>query len=338
MSISRRPLEPRLRSPATASSPVDYPTIRAATGAAAGTPGGDDKLFVRRLSRVSVRVAVDCVVVSYNSAEDLPVCLGSLAEQDGVDVAVTVVDNASVDASAEVARDLGARVMVNRGNRGFAAAVNQGLKDGSSPWVLIINPDARLSESGVRAMLEAAAGGHRVGCVGPRTTDLVGTAYPSARAFPGVFTAVGHGVLGKLWPGNPATRRYHADRVVGSSATEVDWVSGCCMLLPREAWEQVGGFDERYFMYVEDMDLCFRLSRRGWRTVFEPGATVVHAGGRSSRRRPLRSIYHHHRGAIRFYWRSAAPWHRPVTGPLATVALAVRGLMVGALTVVTPRR
>jgi GT2 family glycosyltransferase len=110
------------------------------------------------------------------------------------------------------------------------------------------------------------------------------------------------------------------------------------MLLPREVWEQVRGFDERYFMYVEDMDLCFRLRRAGWRTLFEPGATVVHAGGRSSRRRPLRSIYHHHRGAIRFYWRSASPWHRPLTGPLATLVLAVRGVAAGALAVVASRR
>ena len=295
-------------------------------------------MTVRTLGRVTARVAVDCVVVSYNSVDDLPVCLSSLADQPGVEVAVTVVDNCSSDDSVAVARDHGAHVLANTNNRGFAAAVNQGLRSGRSPWVLILNPDARLAPGGVLAMMDATSRGDRVGCVGPKTTDLAGTVYPSARAFPGVFTALVHGMLGRVWPGNPATRRYHAGHGVGTVAAEVDWVSGCCMLLPRQAWEQVGGFDERYFMYVEDMDLCFRLRQAGWRTVFEPGATVAHAGGRSSRRRPLRSIYHHHRGAIRFYWRSAAPWHRPVTGPLATLVLTIRGLAVGALTVVSSRR
>lgn len=115
-------------------------------------------------------------------------------------------------------------------------------------------------------------------------------------------------------------------------------MSGCCMLLPRQAWEDVGGFDECYFMYVEDIDLCFRLRKSGWRTLFVPSATVQHVGGRSSCRRPLRSIYHHHRGAIRFYWRSASAWHRPVTGPLATLVLAIRGIAAGVWAVASPRR
>lgn len=283
-------------------------------------------------------VAVDCVVVSYNSAEDLPDCLSSVADQHGVEVAMTVVDNCSADDSVATARGHGARVLTNSSNRGFAAAVNQGLRGGRSPWVLIINPDARLMQGGLRAMIDVVGRGDRIGCVGPTTTDMAGNIYPSARSFPGVFTAVVHGLLGSVWPGNPATRRYHAGSGASTVTAEVDWVSGCCMLLPRQVWEDVSGFDERYFMYVEDMDLCFRLRKSGWRTMFEPSATVQHVGGRSSRRRPLRSIYHHHRGAIRFYWRSASAWHRPVTGPLATLVLAIRGIAAGVWAVASPRR
>lgn len=283
-------------------------------------------------------MAVDCVVVSYNSAVDLPDCLGSVAHQRGADVAMTVVDNCSADDSVVTAHDHGARVLTNSSNRGFAAAVNQGLRGGRSPWVLIINPDARLMQGGLRAMIDAVSRSDRIGCVGPRTTDTAGNAYPSARSFPGVFTAVVHGLLGSVWPGNPATKRYHTNNCVSTVAAKVDWVSGCCMLLPRRAWEDVDGFDERYFMYVEDMDLCFRLRKSGWRTMLEPGAIVQHVGGRSSRYRPLRSIYHHHRGAIRFYWRSASPWHRPVTGPLATVVLAIRAVTAAMWTLASPRR
>jgi N-acetylglucosaminyl-diphospho-decaprenol L-rhamnosyltransferase len=290
------------------------------------------------LGQVTAPVAVDCVVVAYNSAEDLPACLGSLSDQLDVTVDVTVVDNCSSDQSAAVARERGARVIVNSANRGFAAAVNQGLREGSAGWVLILNPDARIEPGGVRAMLGAATRGRRVGCVGPKTTDPSGATYPSARSFPGIATALVHGILGAVWPGNPATKRYHAMTGASGEADQVDWVSGCCMLLPREAWDDVHGFDERYFMYVEDMDLCFRLRKAGWRTEFEPAATIMHVGGRSSRRRPVRSIYHHHRGAILFYWRSAAAWHRPVTGPLATIALVVRGVAASLWTTLAPRR
>jgi N-acetylglucosaminyl-diphospho-decaprenol L-rhamnosyltransferase len=290
------------------------------------------------LGQVTGPVAVDCVVVAYNSAEDLPACLGSLAEQHDIAVGVTVVDNCSSDPSAACARERGARVIVNSSNRGFAAAVNQGLHGGSAAWVLILNPDARIEPGGVQAMIDAAVRGHRVGCVGPKTTDPSGATYPSARSFPGIVTALVHGILGGVWPGNPATKRYHATTGATGESGQVDWVSGCCMLLPRQAWDEIGGFDERYFMYVEDMDLCFRLRKAGWRTIFEPTATIMHVGGRSSRRRPVRSIYHHHRGAIRFYWRSAAAWHRPVTGPLATIALVVRGVAASLWTTLAPRR
>jgi N-acetylglucosaminyl-diphospho-decaprenol L-rhamnosyltransferase len=149
---------------------------------------------------------VDCVVVSYNSAEDLPDCLSSVADQYGVEVAMTVVDNCSADDSVAIAHDHGARVLTNSSNRGFAAAVNQGLRGGRSLWVLIINPDARLMQGGLWAMIDAVGCGDRVGCVGPKTTDMAGNIYPSARSFPGVFTAVVHGLLGPVWPGNPATR------------------------------------------------------------------------------------------------------------------------------------
>lgn len=291
------------------------------------------------LGRVSSPAAVDCVIVAYNSAEDLPACLSSLAEQQGVEPVVTVVDNNSADDSVAAARSHGVRVLANTINRGFAAAVNQGLRGGRSPWVLILNPDARLMPDGLRAMMDAVThSGHRVGCVGPTTTDAAGVIYPSARSFPGVFTAMIHGILGSVWPGNPATNRYHASNEIRNETSEVDWVSGCCMVLPRQAWDEVGGFDERYFIYVEDMDLCFRLRKSGWRTLFELNATVVHVGGRSSRHRPLRSIYHHHVGAIRFYWRSAAAWHRPLTGPLAALMLIVRGILAGVCTWVLPRR
>ena len=223
------------------------------------------------------------------------------------------------------ARRRACAVIMNDSNRGFAAAMNQGLQQGSAPWVLILNPDAEMASGALCALLERAQAEATVCCVGPRTLDDDGTEYPSRRSFPSIVTAAVHGLLGSAWPANPATRRYHSDDAPSNRPSVVDWVSGSCMVLPRRAWESVGGFDERYFMYVEDMDLCLRLRRAGWKTVYEPAATIMHSRGHSSRHRPLRSVLHHHVGAARFYWRSASRWHRPLTWPLAVLALALRG-------------
>lgn len=198
-------------------------------------PTGEGWLTTSTLDQVTEPVTVDCVIVSYNSAEDLSACLGSVADQFGVEVAVTVVDNCSVDDSVVVARVHGARVVVNTSNRGFAAAVNQGLGTGCSPWVLILNPDARLMPGGLHTMIEAVNQEDRVGCVGPKTTDVAGVTYPSARSFPGVFTAVIHGLLGSVWPGIP--RRNVTTRATTSvtrhpTSTGYQVVACCCYAKP----------------------------------------------------------------------------------------------------------
>lgn len=266
-------------------------------------------------------MAVDCVIVSYNSAPDLPACLKSVAEQDE-EIRPVVVDNVSADESLTVARENGATVLANETNVGFAAAANEGAAHGDAEWLLILNPDAQLTPGAVTTMQATATSAVDIGCVGPRTLDAEGAEYPSRRRFPDPFTAAGHAALGRVWPGNPATQRYHHPLPTDRPST-VDWLSGCCMLLPRHVWDAAGGFDPGYWMYLEDADLCWRLRRMGWRTVWEPTATITHTGGRSSRSRPVRSIVAHHRSAARFYWRTAG-WHRPVTGPLAVAGLAAR--------------
>jgi N-acetylglucosaminyl-diphospho-decaprenol L-rhamnosyltransferase len=168
-------------------------------------------VFALRSPVVAVLTEVDCVVVSYNSAADLPTCIDSLTSQKGISARVVVVDNLSSDNSVETARQRGSAVIVNDSNRGFAAAVNQGLQQGSAPWVLILNPDAQMAPGALCALLESAQAEATVGCVGPRTLDDNGTEYPSRRSFPSIATAAIHGFLGSVWPANPATRRYHAD-------------------------------------------------------------------------------------------------------------------------------
>ncbi|HEY2956715.1 MAG TPA: glycosyltransferase family 2 protein [Actinomycetota bacterium] len=273
---------------------------------------------------VPPQVAV--VLVTYESAADLPGCVesvGRAAPQGGVDV--VVVDNASRDDSAEVARALGLKVIENPANEGYARAMNAGAAASSSAWLLALNPDTRLGPGSLARMLATGGSDPAIGCVGPDLRNPDGTAYPTGRRFPSLLVGGLHALLAPFWPGNPATRHYHMAGSDRSRPLAVDWVSGACMLLRRSAFEAVGGFDGGYFMYFEDMDLCLRLARAGWRVVLDPVAKVEHAGGNSSRRAPYRKVLSHHRSSLRFYTRRFARDPRILLTPLVAAGLALRG-------------
>jgi N-acetylglucosaminyl-diphospho-decaprenol L-rhamnosyltransferase len=207
-----------------------------------------------------------------------------------------------------------------------------------APWLLIANPDTWLSPGSLRRMLTTATSDPRIGCVGPHLANPDGSDYPTGRRFPSLLMGSLHAALAPVWPDNPATRRYHMAGVDRSRPLTVDWVSGACMLVRRRAFEEVGGFDPGYFMYFEEMDLCLRLHRAGWRVVFDPLAEVKHVVGGSTRSAPYAKVVHHHRSALRFYCRRYARDPRLVMAPLVAGFLAVRGLASLARTAVAQRR
>ena len=173
--------------------------------------------------------------------------------------------------------------------------------------------------------------------MGPAVRNPDGSRYPSARTVPSLGDAVRHGVLGLVRPDNPATRRYRQLDVDPGVARDVDWVSGAAVWLRRRALEAVGGWDEGYFMYVEDVDLCWRLRRIGWRVAYEPAAEVLHVQGVSADRHPYRMIVEHHRSLLRFAskrWRGA---QRLFLGPAAAF-LATRAGAAMALHAARGRR
>jgi len=244
---------------------------------------------------------VGAVVVSYNSAVYLPDCLRSL-RSEGV-TEVVVVDNASSDGSPEVVRtaDAGVTVVETGVNLGFGSGANRGVAVTGSDYVLILNPDTVVEPGTVKALTAALDRDDGLAVVGPRIENLDGTLYPSVRRFPNLTVAFGHAFIGLVWPANPYTRRYRMlDWDHDRPADDVDWVGGACLLVRRSAFDLVAGFDEAYFMYVEDVDLCWRLGRAGWRIGYDPGGRVVHALGGSSRLMPYRMIAEHHRSLLRF--------------------------------------
>lgn len=265
------------------------------------------------------------MVVNYNAKLDLLECLRSL-RAEGIEE-IVVVDNASIDGSESAVRDADPRVDYHQSgsNLGYGTGCNHGtsLTDPSRPYLLCSNPDVRLEPGSLKSMVEALDGRTELGIVGPRIENPDGTLYPSVRTFPNVADAVGHAVFGMVWPKNPFTRRYRMLSWDHATAADVDWVSGSCFLVRRSAWEEVGGFDEAYFMYAEDVDLCWRLHRAGWSVAYEPGATVVHAQGVSTDRHPYRMIVEHHRALFRFASRSSRGWERALL-PVMALGLVLR--------------
>ncbi len=143
------------------------------------------------------------------------------------------------------------------------------------------------------------------------------------RRFPSFVEAAGHALFGLWNPENRFTRRYNPGIPEGAGAVEAEWISGSCFLARRAALEELGGFDETYFMYAEDMDLCWRAHRAGWGIGFTGAANVTHVQGVSTARHPYKMMAAHHRSALRFTVRTTSGWRRAVL-PLAVLVLGVR--------------
>lgn len=178
--------------------------------------------------------------------------------------------------------------------------------------------------------MEALAAQAAAGAAGPRVDTPTGHVYPSARTFPSVTDSIGHGFLGLVWRNNPWSRRYlMSDRPL-DRVQEVDWISGSCMMFRRSAFDEVGGFDESFFMYAEDVDLCRRLRDAGWSTLYVPAARVVHVQGVSTSRHPYRMIVAHHRSLFRFAAMTARDQRDRILLPVVAVGLGTRATLLAA--------
>lgn len=244
---------------------------------------------------------ISVVVLNHDGGEEVLACLQS-AQGSTVPVELVVVDNASSDGSPEaIERAFGdVRLVRNAENLGFGAAANQGVRAASAPRVALLNQDATLAPDALEVLVRSMEERPPAGAIGALVRNPDGSVQPSKRAFPTLWQSVLHGLVGLFWTDNPGTRAYLLSDVDQSEAVEVGWVSASAVLLRREAFEAVGGFDEAFFFFVEDVDLCKRLRDAGWEVWFEPRAEVVHAWGGSWARRPLRFLWLHHRNLFRY--------------------------------------
>lgn len=225
---------------------------------------------------------IDVVVVSWNTAGPLGGCLSSLRGAAGAGlISVTVVDNGSSDGSDRiVAREHPWATLVRAGgNLGFGRAVNLGAGEGEAAWIIAANADVVVPRATIEALLGlTAAAPADVGAIAPRLTRPDGRAQPSVFPFPRIAdTAIA--ALGLHRVSARARRRLRLGEAgYPPAACEIEYAMGAFLALRREAFAAVGGFDERQWMYAEDLDLCWRLRNAGWRTRYEPSATVVHLG------------------------------------------------------------
>jgi N-acetylglucosaminyl-diphospho-decaprenol L-rhamnosyltransferase len=273
---------------------------------------------------------VAVVVVNYNTGSYLTRCLGSAYESAGdAHLEVAVVDNDSRDGSADdaIRRYPHSRLISNRRNRGFAAAVNQGILATAAPFILLLNPDAEILAGTIGGFVKLARDRPRAGAIGPMIREPDGTVYPSARKVPTPVEALGHAFLGPFLPRNRFTRAYTMAGWDRRSERSVEWVSGSCMLLRRSALDQVGLLDERFFLYVEDVDLCRRLRLGGWDVRFSPELEVTHVGGVSTRG-SKRMTLEHSNSIFKYFVKHHSTGVWPALRPLVWVALRARAALV----------
>ena len=272
------------------------------------------------MSPARVRV----VVVTYNSGQVLPAFLDSLTAAAAAAPEVVVVDNASPQGAP--ALPAGVRLIQAGGNLGYGSAANLGASGFDGEWLVIANPDIAWQAGSLDALLAAGDRWPDAGCLGPGIRTLDDKLYPSARAFPSLGRGLGHALCGWWWPANPWTRSYRAE--VGRPVEgTTGWLSGSLMLVRRTAWEQIAGFDPKFFMYCEDMDLCRRLAEAGWQNVYVPAAVVTHVGGHATDGRSRVMLRAHHRSLF-IYLSEHYPGPRaaPLRAALA-VGLALRYLV-----------
>lgn len=268
---------------------------------------------------------VDVVVVSYNSRGTLRACVEPLVSESALEV--LVVDNASPDESLADVADLPLERLPLDRNFGFAYACNRGFEAGSAPYVLFLNPDARISADSIQALAGTLASDETLGAVAPRLLTEDGEIDYSVRRFPRLRSTFSQALfLHRLFP-----RADWVDEVVRQPSRyekrgPVEWVSGACVLVRREALDSIGGWDERFFLYGEDVDLCRRFSERGLGVVYEPAATAVHVGGASAPRAQLIPLLV--RGRALFVGKH----DRPAVAFLHRVGLAVGSLTHAVLT------
>lgn len=259
------------------------------------------------------QTAYAVVVVSFGSSEVLESFEDSLKKSSLTPTHLVVVENGP-DLPQLSATQLWKTIVIHLPkNPGYGSAVNAGIE--ALPkrinWVLVSNPDVVLEPSATRQLISEAEKRANCGSAGPALVNSDGSIYPSARAVPGFMIGIGHALFGDLWRSNPWTTKYLGDYTSPISRA-VGWLSGACLMVNRSAFSSIGGFDSRYFMFMEDVDLGMRFGKAGWANLYVPTARAHHSVGHSTKLHPNIMIKAHHNSVRKFLKEHyPSPWSTP---------------------------
>lgn len=274
---------------------------------------------------------VTIAVINWNTREMLAKCLKTLSDaQPLLSYEIRVIDNHSTDGSPQmVNRDFSEVELVeNAGNLGFSAAANQALRQSAAKYVFILNSDTEIDNEAIEILVDFADHHQEAGVIGPALFNSDGSTQITGRNFPSFWDATMHAFLGVIWHNNPWSVRYKMLDWNRQSERIVDWVSGAAMFIRRDAAKEVNFFDETFFMYVEDLDFCYRLNKKNWKVYFCPQAKVVHHLGKSSEQSNTKMIVEFQKSMYRFYAKKYKGSWRRFLKPLVVVGLSFRTLLL----------
>ena len=243
------------------------------------------------------------IIVNYQHSHILDNCLESVYRTiEKIQFEVILVDNSSKDDGLEpiLKRYTKIRFINNSKNVGFARANNQGAKIASGDFLLFLNPDTTMIEDAVESMLDYIQSDSSIGILAPKVMNPDQTIQYSCRKFPTIWSGLfnRYSLTTRLFPNNRYSRDYLMLDYDHNSIRSVDWVSGCCMMMSESTLKKVGGFDENYFLFIEDVDLCQVIKKKGLRVVYFPNAKIFHKISSSNARSTSRVIIKRHQGMI----------------------------------------
>lgn len=242
------------------------------------------------------------VIVEYFSDEHLFDCLKSVENQKLIPEKIVVVANGISKDTEQRLKDNYSKVhLINPAkNLGYSKAANLGIANIDSDFVLLLNPDVVLEQSCSEIAIEYLKNNTKVASVGPKILEPNGEIYPSARQEPNLVDAVGHALFGLFFPNNRFSKNYKNLNIDMSMPTKVDWLSGAVLFMRKSALDDVGGWDEEFFMYCEDIDLGRRFRKKYWYNVYLPECEVIHDQGGSSKKTPISLLIIHHKSLYRY--------------------------------------
>jgi GT2 family glycosyltransferase len=274
-------------------------------------------------------VDLSIIILNWNTVRLTRACLESIyAYPPDCPFEVIVADNASSDRSREMVREEfpQARLIHHSTNLGFCAGNNRAAEQANGKYFLFLNSDTEVFPNALNILVDYLNKHSNAGIIGPKLLNPDGSLQYSCRRFPNMGTGFFRNTpLGRLFPQNKFAGDYLMKDFDHASVRDVDWLSGAALCSRADLWRELGGFDEAYYMFCEDVDVCYRAHEKGWEVVYVPDAVITHHIGQSTNLVPARMTYYFHRSMYRFYQK-----HYAAKTPLIVRPLIIPGLIARA--------